>query len=160
MPVTTDILRSYVRPRAVIRERLGVQREDRALATLMGAAVLIFVAQWPFAARQAHLDPSVPLDARIGGSLLGVLFLLPLFCYLLAGLSHLLAGIFGGRGSFFGARMALFWALLAVSPLMLLQGLVAGFIGPGVQLAVVAAVTGVAFVWMWLNMLIEAESWN
>lgn len=158
MPVTTDILRSYIKPRAVIREWLGVEREDHALATLMAAAALIFVAQWPFAARQAHLDPTVPLDARIGGSLLGVLFLLPLFCYLFAGLSHLVARVFGGKGSFFGARMALFWALLAVSPLMLLQGLVAGFIGPGVQLMAVAILTGVAFLWMWLNMLIEAET--
>lgn len=158
MSVVTDILRSYTRPRAVIRARLGEVREDRALAVLMVAALLVFVAQWPVAARSAHLDPSVPLDARIGGSLLAVLFLMPLLCYLLAALSHLLARVAGGRGSFYGTRMALFLALLAVAPLMLLQGLVAGFVGPGPQLSAVSIVTGAAFLWIWLNMLIEAET--
>lgn len=157
MPVASDILSSYLRPRAVIRRKLE-PREDRALATLMGAAGLIFVAGWPQAARMAHLDPSVPLDARLGGSLMAVLFLLPLFCYVLAALSHLVAKVLGGKGSFFGARMALFQALLAIAPLMLLQGLVAGFIGPGPQLTAASLLTGGAFLWIWLNMLIEVET--
>ena len=157
MTVTTDIVQSYLRPRAVLRARTETVREDRALATIMGAAALIFVAQWPQAARLAHSDPSVPLDARLGGALMGVMFLLPLLCYVLAAVSHLVARIFGGAGSFFSARMALFQALLSISPLMLLQGLVAGFIGAGGQLTLVNLVIGMAFLWIWLNMLVEAE---
>ena len=65
MTITTDILRSWRHPRAVIREKLRAgDREDRALAVLMGASLLLFVAQWPGLSRAAFQDPSVPLDAR------------------------------------------------------------------------------------------------
>ncbi len=90
MAVTTDILRAWGQPRGLIREKLAAGlREDRALATVMGAGLLLFVAQWPRLAREAHLDPSVPLDARMGGALLALLFMLPLALYALAALSHL-----------------------------------------------------------------------
>ncbi|NUB43816.1 YIP1 family protein [Fertoebacter nigrum] len=161
MPVTADILESYRRPRAVIARKLAAGlREDRALATLMGACGLIFVAQWPGLARAAHLEPSVPLDARIGGALMGVIFLLPPLCYLVAAGSHLVARALGGKGSFFGARLALFQALLAVTPLMLLQGLVGGFIGPGPAFLAIGLVVLAAFGWIWVQMLIGAETWN
>jgi len=158
MTITTDILRSWRHPRAVIREKLGGGvREDRALAVIMGAGVLLFVAQWPILSRAAFLDPATPLEARLGGALMACLFVLPLLGYVIAQISHLIAKLFGGRGSAFAARLALFWALLAVTPAMLLQGLLAGFLGQtpaviGVQLAVLAG-----FVWMWMSMLIEAE---
>jgi hypothetical protein len=72
MPVSTDILESYVRPRQVFRRKLdGGTDEGRALATLIGACLLIFVAQWPGLARAAHADPAIPLDARMGGALMG-----------------------------------------------------------------------------------------
>ena len=152
------MMRAWTRPRAVIRARLGQgPREDRALAVLMAACGLIFVAQWPVHARAAHLDPSMPLDARLGGALLGSLFLLPLLAYGFAGLSHLVARGFGGKGQGFGARLALFWALLAVAPVMLLQGLVAGLIGPSPGLIVVQLVAGFGFLWIWLSMLVEVH---
>ena len=48
MPVVPDILRTWRDPRGVIRDRLSAGvREDRALATVMGACALMFVAQWP-----------------------------------------------------------------------------------------------------------------
>ncbi|HCY98531.1 MAG: hypothetical protein A3D16_23215 [Rhodobacterales bacterium RIFCSPHIGHO2_02_FULL_62_130] len=158
MAIVPDILRSWRKPRAVIRERLaGPEREDRALVTLMGASLLLFVAQWPSLSRAAFLDPSVPLDARMGGALMGCLFLVPLFAYALAALSHWIAKALGGQGSGYGARVALFWALLAVSPAVLFQGLIAGFIGPGAGLAAVGVIVAVAFFWIWLSMLAEAE---
>ena len=158
MPVSTDIIESYRRPRAVLRRKLDAgPQEGRALALLMGACLLIFVSQWPGLARAAYLDPAIPLDARMGGALLATLFLLPPLAYGLAGLSHLLARALGGKGSAFGARLALFWALLAVSPLMLLHGLVRGFIGPGAALTAVGVLVLLAFVLLWSNALIEAE---
>lgn len=158
MAVTTDILRAWTRPRLLMREKLGQGlREDRALAVLMAAAVLLFVAQWPVHARAAHLDPATPLDARLGGALMGSLFLLPLLAYAFAGLSHLVARAVGGKGQGYGARLALFWALLAVAPAMLLQGLVAGMIGPGPGLILVQTLAGLGFLWIWLSMLTEAE---
>ncbi|MFT4149676.1 MAG: YIP1 family protein [Paracoccaceae bacterium] len=158
MAVTTDILRGWRDPRGLIREKqaAGV-REDRALATCMGACALIFVAQWPRLAREAFLDPSVPLDARMGGALLAVVFLLPLLLYGIGALSHLVARVFGGKGTWFHARLALFWALLVVTPAMLLQGLIAGFVGPGTGAAILGALVGLGFLYLWLSMLIEAE---
>lgn len=158
MSVTQDILRAWRQPKAVIRSKLdaGV-REDRALATLMGASAVIFISQWPNLSRAAFLDPSIPLEARMTGALMGTVFMLPLLAYIVGGLSHLIARMFGGKGSWYSARLALFWALLAVSPAMLLQGLVAGFIGPGTQLLVVGLLVAAIFFYIWINMLIEAE---
>ena len=158
MAVTDDIAASYLRPRAVIRRKLqaGV-REDRALATLIGASALIFLGQWPGLARAAHLDPSQPLDARMAGALLGTLFLLPPLAYGIAGLSHLAARALGGRGSYFAARLALFWALLAVAPVMLLQGLMRGFLGDGAGTVTIGVMVLGVFLWIWGSMLAEAE---
>ena len=150
MSLTQDILRSYRAPRAVLRRRIGPEpREDRALAVLMGACLLLFVAQWPGHARAAHLAPEVPLDARLTGALMGTIFLLPLLAYAVAAASHLLLRLFGGQGTFHGARMALFWAMLAVAPLMLLNGLVRGMIGPGPAEPATGAVAAMAFLAIW-----------
>jgi hypothetical protein len=158
MAVSDDILRSYRAPGAVVARILASgRREDRALAILIGAGLLIFIGQWPGAARAAHLDPAVPLQARLSGALMATLFILPLAAYLLAGLSHLAARAMGGRGSFYSARVALFWALLAVAPLMLLHGLVAGFIGPGPGLTLVGTIVFAAFLWIWIAGLVAAE---
>ena len=158
MAVSTDMLRAWRHPRALIREKLGQgPREDRALALLMAACGLLFVAQWPVHARAAYLDPTTPLEARLGGALLGSLFLLPLLAYAVAGLSHLVARAVGGKGQGFGARLAFFWALLAVAPVALLQGLVAGMIGPSPGLIAVQLLAGGEFLWIWLSMLVEAE---
>lgn len=158
MSVTTDILRSYLSPRLVMRRKLAAgPREDRAMATLMGACLLSFVAQWPGLARASFLDPSVPLDARIGGALLGAVFMMPILAYAMAGISRLVARVLGGHGTGYGSRIALFWAFLAVSPLMLLQGLVGGFIGAGPADTAVRLVVLAAFLFLWINNLIEAE---
>jgi hypothetical protein len=158
VPVSTDIVRTYRAPRRVVREKLANgAREDRALATLMGGCFLVFVSQWPLLSRQAYLDPSIPLDARMGGALMAWLFIAPVAAYVMAAASHLLAKVFGGRGTWFGARLALFWALLAASPLWLLNGLVAGFIGPGPALNLVGVIAAGAFVVFWGAGLWEAE---
>lgn len=158
MAVTLDILRAWRDPKGLLRQKLGAgQREDRAFAVLMGACALVFVAQWPRLSREAFYRPDVPFEARLGGALMAVMFLLPLILYLLAALSHLLARVVGGKGSWFSARLALFWALLAVSPLMLLHGLVAGFLGQGTQATVVGGLVAAGFLYLWLNMLVEAE---
>lgn len=157
--VTQRMLASWRSPRGVMRAMLaGPVREDRALVLLMVACLIMFVAQWPGLGRAAHFDPSVPLDARLGGALMGTLFLVPPLAYALAGLTHLAARAFGGQGSWYGARLALFWSLLAVSPLMLLQGLVAGFIGPGTGASVLGLVVLAGFLFQWGNALIAAEA--
>ena len=157
MSVIFDIAATWRSPRISVRARLtqGV-REDGALAVLIAALVLIFIAQWPGLARAAALEPGVPLTGRMVAALLALLALIPVI-YVLAGLSHLVARALGGQGSWYGARLALFWSLLAVAPLMLVQGLLAGFVGPGVVLQVFGLSVAIAFVILWLTALREAE---
>lgn len=133
------------------------QREDRALAFLMGACVIIFFGQLPRLSREAHLTGR-ELDMLMGGALLAWVFLAPLMMYALAGLSHVIAKVFGGQGSWYSARLALFWSLLASTPLLLLHGLVAGFIGPGIELHLVGFVWVVVFLWFWMSSLRSVES--
>lgn len=157
MPVTSDITATYRGPRRVMQRLLSMgQREDRALAVLMGACFIVFIAQMPRLSREAHLTGQ-ELNMLLGGALLGWLFIAPLMLYALAGLSHLIARLVGGQGNWFGARLALFWSLLASTPLLLLHGLVAGFIGPGPGLQAVGFVWFVIFAWFWIASLLQAE---
>jgi len=129
MAVTRDILRTWRTPRRVIRDLLAMgPREDRALAYLMAACVMIFVAQWPRLTRDAHFAGE-DLSQRIGYEMTSWLIVWPLFFYILALVLHGVLLFFRARGSWFGARLALFWALLASSPMMLFYGLLVGFTG-------------------------------
>ncbi|MCV6587038.1 MAG: YIP1 family protein [Marinibacterium sp.] len=157
MPVTTDITATYRGPGKVVGRLLGMgQREDRALAFLMGGCLLIFVAQLPRLAREAHLTGQA-LDAKMGGALLGWLILAPLALYLIAGLTHLVARVLGGKGSWYGSRLSLFWALLASTPMWLLYGLVTGFIGPGAAERLVGLMLLAVFGWFWISGLRAAH---
>lgn len=85
MALTTDILASYRRPRTVLRRLQGDRREARILVYLMLGCGLIFIAQWPRLAREAHLDEEVPLDALLAGALFAWVFIAPLVFYALGG---------------------------------------------------------------------------
>ncbi len=158
MPLSTDIVASYRGPRRVVRRHLsGPAQEGRALAFLMIACAVLFVAQWPRLSREATLDPSVPFEGRVAGALFGIVLVLPLLAYLVALVVHGLARLAGGKGSAYGSRVALFWGLLAASPLALFDGLVAGFIGDGPQRALSGALFLGAFFYIWGAGLIEAH---
>lgn len=131
-------------------------REDRALAILMGGCVLVFIAQLPRLSREAHLTGQ-ELNMLMGGALMAWIFVAPLLLYILAGLSHLVARLLGGQGDWYGARLALFWALLASSPLLLLHGVVAGFVGPGAAQQGVGLGWLIVFLWFWFACLRAAE---
>lgn len=150
MPVTADITATYRSPGTVMRRLLSMgPREDRALAFLMGFCVLAFVAQLPKLAREAHLTGQ-ELDMMMGGALMGSVFILPLVLYLVAGVTHLVLRALGRGGTGYGARLALFWALLASTPLVLLYGLVAGFVGPGPALTAIGLIWVGLFLWFWI----------
>lgn len=149
MSLAQDILLTYRHPAEVIdRRTVGAPREDRAIALVMGACALMFAAQLPKLSRQAHLTGE-DLNILLGASLMGLIFVAPLLCYLLAFVTFGISRVFGGRGSAFQHRMALFWSLLAAAPLALLNGLVAGFVGAGPQLTIVGAFWFAAFMWFW-----------
>lgn len=158
MALTADIVATYRGPRRVMRRLLGAgEQESRALMFLMLACGLIFVGQWPRLQREAVLDDSVGFDVRLGGALLGWIFIMPLALYALALISHWGARLLGGKGSAYGARLALFWALLAASPLWLFYGLVAGLIGPGPALTATGIVAIAVFLAFWALTLVEAQ---
>jgi hypothetical protein len=157
MSILRDIVATYRGPVAVLRRRVaGGAREDRALAVLMAGCTLLFVAQWPRLAREAH-ETGAELEMLMGGSLMALIFILPLLLYVLAGLLRMIAKIFGGKGGSYDARMALFWALLASGPVFLLNGLTQGFMGPGPQSALTGLVALVVFLWFWLSGLWVVE---
>jgi hypothetical protein len=157
MPVTRDIVATYRGPRRVMRRLLDMGvREDRALMMLVVACIVVFVGQWPRLAREAHLTDQA-LNPLLGGALLGWVFIAPLLFYGIALVSHGVARLVRGHGTAYGARIALFWAFLASSPLILLHGLVAGFVGPGAGLQLVGVIWCGVFGWFWLSGLYEAE---
>ena len=92
----------------------------------------------------------------LGGALLGLIFMAPLALYALSWLLHLLARVLGGAGESYRARLVLFWTLLASSPILLLNGLVAGFIGPGPALTSVGAIWFAVVLWFWLSGMVQA----
>lgn len=157
MAVSDDIIATYRRPGRVLARLLGGERhEARALAYLLAAVIIIHIAQWPGMSRAAFLQSEVPLTQRMLAAFLAVLAAVPFF-YALAAVSHLVLRAFGGRGSYFDARIVLFWALLATTPLMLLQGMVAAFVGPGAALTATGLLVFAVFLWFWTTGLRLSE---
>jgi hypothetical protein len=157
MTVSTDMLATWRTPRVVLRRHLarGVS-EPFAFTLLLVFLILAFIGQWPAAARDAYLADEPSAAPRILARALAVLATIP-FWYGLAALSRVVARALGGQGTWYAARIALFWALATVSPLMLLQGMVGGMIGTGPALGLVSVAAGIAFLWLWLTLLHEAE---
>ena len=165
MAVTRNILRTWRGPRPVIRELLDEgRREDRAIAYVMVACILIFVSQWPRLARQAAGFDLVEgadapdLQMTLTYALFAWIIVAPLLLYMLAGATHLLAKVIGGKGSFYSARIALFWSLLATAPALLLYGLLAGFQGPVASTQIIGGLWLFAFCAIWGLSLLEAET--
>lgn len=157
MTVSTDLIATWTRPRAILRQHLARgQSEPFAFSLLLVFLLLAFVGQWPVAAREAHFAGEASVLPRILPRAFAVLATIPVW-YALAAVSRLVARALGGQGTWYGARIALFWALAAIGPLMLLQGLVAGMIGPGPALSLVTLAIGLGFLWLWFTLLHEAE---
>jgi len=164
MALTADIIRTWRAPRAVIRDLLDQgRREDRAVAFVMIACFLIFVAQWPRLSRIANgyepspWPPEINFEGMMTYTFYAVVIMLPLALYGMAAVAHLIAKAFRGQGSWYSARLSFFWALLTTTPLLLLHGLVRGFIGPGTQSILVGTVWALAFAYIWIQCMIATE---
>jgi hypothetical protein len=164
MAVTADIVRTWRAPRAVIRGLLDQgRREDRAVAFVMIACFLIFVAQWPRLSRIANgfepspWPPEINFEGMMTYTFYAVVIMLPLAIYGLAAVAHMVARILGGQGSWYSARLSLFWALLTTTPLLLLHGLVRGFIGLGTQSMLIGGIWAALFAFIWIQCMIETE---
>lgn len=150
MSIAADILRTYRAPRDVLRSRIGsTEREDRALAILMGACFLIFLAQWPRLTREAFLDDTVELNGLMAGAMFGWVIIAPLFFYTLALLVHWVLVALRRSSTGYMSRVALFWALLAAAPMWLLSGLLNGFVGETPATSMVAILALGSFLVFW-----------
>jgi len=157
MAVTSDIIASWHSPRRVMQAHLTRGRSEPWVFSLLVTFLLIvFVSQWPGASRASFYQPEVPIAQRLIATALGLMATIP-FWYLLAAVGHLIAKALGGQGDYYGGRLALFWSLVAIGPAMLLQGLVAGLIGPGPALTLVSSIAGLAFLGFWFVNLKETE---
>lgn len=149
MSVSRDILRSWRSPRRVVGGILARgPREDLAIVFLMIGCGLIFLAQWPRLIAAAQQDQAVPVQAMLGGGLMGWMFIAPLVFYGIAAVIRVLMLGVGVRASWYSVRLSLFWAVLAVSPLWLLHGAVAFVAGPGPVTDVAGLLALAAFFWI------------
>lgn len=158
MGVLADIGATWRNPAAAMRHRQAVgMGEGQALGLLFGACIIIFLSMWLPMRKVAEIDPSVPLEARLGAALYATLFVLPLIAYALAALSRVSAAAFGGRGSYRAARIALFAALLAIAPVQVAHSVVLGLFGPLPWAQALGLPVFVAFMVLWLGGLRAAE---
>ncbi|MDE0851097.1 hypothetical protein [Yoonia sp.] len=163
MAVTTDIVRTWRSPRVVMRELLGHgQREDRAIAYVMAACLILYVAQWPRLKRAEQFelygpDGASDFQMNAGIAFFSMLIVWPLGLYAIAAVSHLVAKIFRSKGTHYAARLALFWSLLTTTPVLLLHGLTVGLIGPGSAANLVGGVWVISFIAIWSQCLRVAE---
>ncbi|MEP3440125.1 MAG: YIP1 family protein [Sulfitobacter sp.] len=158
MALTSDIVATYRGPSKVVSRFLAQGRNEvRALLFLLIAGILMFVASTPYQAREAELDPDIPLLARLYWSAFLYIFILPILLYAFSGVIWILACIARRNVTGYQIRFTLIWALLASTPVLLLMGLTAGFIGPGVQLQAVGFVWIAVFGWFWAAGLLSAD---
>ena len=147
MSVIRNIYDSYRRPATVYQSFVTDHFEEKtALGFLAGGCLLAFISRWPTAARDAHLSDQA-LDMLLGAALFAWIFIAPLLFYALAGVLTLLLFIGGLRNIGLPLRLSLFWSFLAAAPLMLIYGLVSGFLGRGVLTNLIGVLWLGVFLW-------------
>lgn len=156
MALTSDIVESWRRPRVVIRRLQARGRSEAFVFTFLFVFLMLAVVSVsPALARQAALEGK-PFAPYLLGACFGAVVALPFF-YAVAALGHLVALLMGGRGGFYEGRLALFWALVAITPAMLLYGLVRAFADGSAGVPVVGFLTFLLFIVLYTVMLREVE---
>ena len=131
MSVVSNVIYTYRSPSKAFELMYGrPTNEATSLGYLMGACFLTYVAQWPYLARQAHLE-NFNLQTSLAASLLAWLLIAPLLLYCVAILVYFLHRALGGGKTSGQIRVGLFWSFFAATPMMMLFGLVKGFLGGG-----------------------------
>ena len=147
MSVISSIYDSYRRPETVYQSFVTDHFEEKtALGFLAGGCLLAFISRWPTAARDAYFSDQA-LDMLLGAALFAWIFIAPLLFYALAGVLTLLLFIGGLRNIGLPLRLSLFWSFLAAAPLMLIYGLVSGFLGRGVLTNLIGVLWLGVFLW-------------
>ncbi|MCY3877294.1 MAG: YIP1 family protein [Rhodobacteraceae bacterium] len=155
--LTSEILTAYRHPRLSFERQLAKNiGDDRILFFGMLACFLAFVARMPSLFRDSIPSGSPPLHAVVPIHFAVSLLMAPLLLYSVAAASHVLARAFGGWGNWRDARLALFWAVLAMSPLVLVAGIVEVAFQPWVSGALLVLIA-VLFFSYWMHCLIRVE---
>lgn len=161
MALTQDIVATYRGPSKVMGRFLSQGRNEvRALLFLLLSGLMVFIAASPFQAREAQFDPDGPLSVRLYWSAFLWIFIMPLLMYGFAAAIWAVSRVARINITGFDVRLTLFWSLLATTPVMLLLGLVAGLIGPGIQLQAVGIIWLCIFGWFWGSGLATAQGRN
>ena len=122
----SSIFRSYFDLKASYLAEVGrPHSEARLLAYAFFIGIILFLTKLPvLMTGHLSLSDGSELTSRIGMTLFSSLFFVPLFLYILAGLTHTVSIIFRGEASFYQARLAFFWAIIVSSPFLLIDSLV------------------------------------
>ncbi len=133
--------------------------EAFALSLLLTGLILMYVALAPFLAREAQLNPEVPLLPRAIGRGDGDAGYRSRCCTCWRRLVHLVARLMGGQGhagTAGGSRCS--GRLVAISPAVLMAGLVQGMMGLGTASNILGLGVAVGFLLFWSVNLREVES--
>jgi len=140
MSVVINIYKTYYKPVQTYSKLFASGASEKEnLAYLVGGCFISFVAEWPAQARQAFANQQ-PVDELMGAILLSNLFLLPLVFYLISMIVYFFAKIFRSNILGIEVRLIVFWSYLAATPILLLVGLVEGFLGKNFQYFITSGV--------------------
>ena len=96
MSVVSNVIYTYRSPSKAFEFMYDrPTNEAKSLGYLMSACFLTYVAQWPYLARQAHLE-DFNLQTSLAASLLAWLLIAPLLLYVVAILVYFLHRVLGG----------------------------------------------------------------
>lgn len=166
--ILDGIVRTWAAPRRAMAERMAAGlSESRALADLLLACGLLFVASLPGARRGAETlegATSEPMAAAVAAHAFAWIAVAPLAAYGVAALVHLVARAFGAPAGFVRARTALFASMLAGTPVALGMALLGVLVDAVPGLLPVVGLLGyaglAAWLWLFAASLAEAEGFR
>ena len=142
------ILANYRSPKKAFTEKLseGIS-ETKVFIWLLIACFLQFLARLPLLSREAHLDIDGPsLFSLIGGVMIGSIFLAPLVFYVFSMLLCFVVRFWFKDLNWIYFRGAFFWSLLAISPLVLVRGVLVGVLGSSFYINVLSILVFLYFI--------------
>jgi len=144
------ILASYLSPTKAFTQKLGEGvSETKIFIWLLVSCFLSFLARLPLLSREVHLDVNgPPLDSMIGGVLVSFIFMAPLVFYGLSVILCLLFRVWFNDLKWLYFRGAFFWSLLAVSPLVLVRGVLVGIFGVSAYIDIISVLVFLYFIYI------------
>ena len=142
------------------RQSKVFQSERGLLLLAFTASLILFMANLPVQFVNMSVMADTDLITHIG--LIGFvsLFFLPPFLYFIAGCIFLIFRIFSGVASFYQLRLALFWSLNVSGPILIVNGLLKGFLYDFEFIKYVNSILELLIAWVISAMLAKAEQFR